>query len=153
MGVAYVARTGVIVRQRVHWTARWGRRLAILAGLVLASMMTLNVAQAAGLAPQLARLIHGHHLESSRVAPIGEGPAAVVASHTAFTQPLAIPPVLTGANIMLTAAETDVQILAGQPTKMWTYNGSSPGPTIRRPTGQTTQVTLVNNLPVAAGEL
>ena len=36
---------------------------------------------------------------------------------------------------------------------MWTYNGTFPGPTIRRPTGQTTTVTLVNDLPSAAGEL
>jgi FtsP/CotA-like multicopper oxidase with cupredoxin domain len=36
---------------------------------------------------------------------------------------------------------------------MWTYNGMFPGPTIRRPTGQTTQVTFTNNLPVAAGEM
>ena len=36
---------------------------------------------------------------------------------------------------------------------MWTYNGTFPGPTIRRPAGQTTKVTLVNKLPAAAGEL
>ena len=38
-------------------------------------------------------------------------------------------------------------------TRMWTYNGTFPGPTIRRPTGQTTKVTLVNRLPAADGEL
>jgi spore coat protein A len=72
---------------------------------------------------------------------------------TPFSRPLIIPRVLTGPNITLTAKLADVQILPGAPTRMWTYNGTFPGPTIRRPTGQTTTVTLVNNLPAAAGEL
>jgi spore coat protein A, manganese oxidase len=72
---------------------------------------------------------------------------------TAFTRPLIIPKVLTGSNITLTAKLADVQILPGATTRMWTYNGTFPGPTIRRPTGQTTTVTLINNLPTSAGEL
>ena len=36
---------------------------------------------------------------------------------------------------------------------MWTYGGTYPGLTIRRPTGQTTNVTFTNNLDPAAGEL
>lgn len=75
-----------------------------------------------------------------------------IAAPEAFTNPLAIPPVLTGANLTLEAAEADVQILPGAPTRMWTYNGTFPGPTIRRPTGQTTTITLTNSLP-AAGDL
>jgi FtsP/CotA-like multicopper oxidase with cupredoxin domain len=76
------------------------------------------------------------------------------ASHPApFSRPLIIPKVLTGSNITLTAKLADVQVLPGAKTRMWTYNGTFPGPTIRRPTGQTTTVTLVNNLPAAAGEL
>jgi len=80
--------------------------------------------------------------------------APIDASHpSAFSRALVIPRVLTGSNITLTAAETLVQVLPGAKTRMWTYNGSFPGPTIRRPTGQTTTVTLVNKLPIAAGEL
>ena len=71
----------------------------------------------------------------------------------AFSRPLVISKVLTGSNITLTAAATDVQVLPGAKTRMWTYNGTFPGPTIRRPAGQTTTVTLVNKLPAAAGEL
>jgi spore coat protein A len=71
----------------------------------------------------------------------------------AFSRPLVIPRVLTGSNITLTAAATNLQILPGAKTRMWTYNGSFPGPTIRRPAGQTTTVTLVNKLPATAGEL
>ena len=80
-------------------------------------------------------------------APIG------AASVAAFTKPLVIPRVLTGSNITLTAAQTAVQILPGAATRMWTYNGTFPGPTIRRPTGATTRVTLVNRLPSAAGKI
>ncbi|MGE5156175.1 MAG: multicopper oxidase family protein [Betaproteobacteria bacterium] len=72
---------------------------------------------------------------------------------TPFSRPLIIPKVLTGADITLTAKLADVQILPGARTRMWTYNGTFPGPTIRRPTGQTTKVTLVNTLPAAAGDL
>ena len=80
--------------------------------------------------------------------------APIDGSHpSAFTRPLLIPRVLTGSNITLTAAERDVQVLPGAKTRMWTYNGTFPGPTIRRPAGQTTTVTLVNELPVAAGEI
>ena len=34
---------------------------------------------------------------------------------------------------------------------MWTYGGTYPGLTLRRPTGQTTRVTFANNLPSLAG--
>ena len=34
---------------------------------------------------------------------------------------------------------------------MWTFGGTYPGLTLRRPTGQTTRVTFFNNLPVLAG--
>jgi FtsP/CotA-like multicopper oxidase with cupredoxin domain len=79
--------------------------------------------------------------------------APAEASHSPFTRPLRIPQVLTGADITLTAKVAQVQILPGAKTSMWTYNGMFPGPTIRRPTGTTTKVTLVNALPAAAGEL
>jgi FtsP/CotA-like multicopper oxidase with cupredoxin domain len=86
---------------------------------------------------------------------LGAGAAAPTEASTpsAFSKPLVIPKVLTGSNVTLTAKLADVQILNGKPTRMWTYNGTFPGPTIRRPTGQMTTVTLVNNLPAAAGEL
>jgi len=46
-----------------------------------------------------------------------------------------------------------VQILDGPCTNMWTYGGTYPGITIRRPTGQMTNVTFTNNLDPAAGAL
>lgn len=89
------------------------------------------------------------------VAAAGFAAAGTVeASHpSSFANPLYVPPVLTGSDITLDAAEANVQLLSGQATKMWTYNGTFPGPTIRRPTGQATRVTLNNNLPATAGEL
>jgi spore coat protein A len=70
-----------------------------------------------------------------------------------FSRPLTIPKVLSGPNITLTAKLADIQILPGTKTRLWTYNGTFPGPTIRRPTGQATRVTLVNDLPPEAGDL
>ncbi len=97
--------------------------------------------------PLVAGILIGTALVAGAVTPTG-------ASHpSAFSRPLVIPRVLTGSSITLAAAQTDVQILPGTKTRMWTYNGTFPGPTIRRPTGQTTTVTLVNNLPAVAGSL
>jgi spore coat protein A, manganese oxidase len=70
-----------------------------------------------------------------------------------FSVPLPIPEVLTDADITLTAAESDVQVLPGEPTRMWTFNGSFPGPLIRRPAGEETRVTVVNDLPEEAGSI
>ena len=70
-----------------------------------------------------------------------------------FSVALPIPATLTDADITLVAKQADVQVRPGAPTTMWTYNGTFPGPTIRRPSGQPTRVTVVNELPEAAGEL
>ena len=72
---------------------------------------------------------------------------------TPFTHPLLFPPVATDANISVSIEEGCVQILDGPCTNMWTYGGTYPGLTIRRPTGQTTNVTFTNNLDPSAGML
>jgi len=99
------------------------------------------------LTPLAAAILIGASLTSANVPP------AQSVTAPAFTRPLIVPKVLTGPNITLTAKLAEVQILPGTKTKMWTYNGTFPGPTIRRPTGQTTTVTLVNDLPAEAGDL
>ena len=81
------------------------------------------------------------------------GSGGVGASAPVFAQKLRIPREVTGASITLEAKPADVQILAGKPaTTMLTYGGSWPGPTIRRPVGQLTKVTVINHLPDAFGE-
>ena len=70
-----------------------------------------------------------------------------------FTRPLTMPPVLTSPDISLVAQPSDVQVLAGAPTRLWTFNGSFPGPIIRRPSGEPTRVTVTNSLPAEAGSL
>jgi FtsP/CotA-like multicopper oxidase with cupredoxin domain len=72
---------------------------------------------------------------------------------TPFSHPLLFPPVANKANVSIGIDEACVQILDGPCTNMWTYGGTYPGLTIRRPTGQTTNVTFTNNLDPAAGEL
>ncbi len=82
------------------------------------------------------------------------GPPDVDAARSrAFTRPLVIPKVITSADITLHAVQADVQILPGKRTRMWTYGGTFPGPTVRRPAGRTTRLTLVNDLPASAGSL
>jgi spore coat protein A len=115
------------------------------------------------------RLRPGRSLHPRRAAPaaaallvalgvlgaLPSAPPAEAASprYPSFTRPLAVPKVLTGSSLTLHAKLADVQILPGKKTRMWTYGGSFPGPTIRRPTGRTTTVTLVNDLPASAGSL
>ena len=70
-----------------------------------------------------------------------------------FSNPLVFPPVNTNANIAIDIDEGCVQILDGPCTNMWTYGGTYPGLTIRRPAGQRTYVTFTNNLDSAAGEM
>jgi FtsP/CotA-like multicopper oxidase with cupredoxin domain len=91
------------------------------------------------------------------VTPVGAGTATSSPTPTPppgpFGTPLSIPPVITSADANISMEEACVQILPGPCTNLWTYDGIFPGPTIRRPTGQTTNVTFTNNLPVAAGEM
>jgi FtsP/CotA-like multicopper oxidase with cupredoxin domain len=44
-------------------------------------------------------------------------------------------------------------VLPGPRTRLWTYGGTFPGPTIRRPAGGRTEVTFTHELPAAVGEL
>jgi spore coat protein A len=78
---------------------------------------------------------------------------AAPAGAVGFATPLPIPQELTGSDITIHAAKTNVPILDGQATSMWTFNGTFPGPTIRRPAGAETRVTFVNDLPAATGDL
>ena len=81
--------------------------------------------------------------------PGGEGPVPPT-----FEQALRIPEVLTGSNIAIRMRKAKVRIMpTGPKTRMWTYNGTFPGPTIKRPTGSLTKVTFVHDLPKRAGSL
>ncbi len=104
-------------------------------------------------APRRRLLLTASTLVVAGAAAVVPVSGAVSPDYPKFATPLFIPPVLTGQNIDLTMAESQQQILPGDTTKMWTYNGSFPGPTIRRPTGVPTNVTITNNLPESAGSM
>ncbi|HEX8754538.1 MAG TPA: multicopper oxidase family protein [Solirubrobacterales bacterium] len=70
-----------------------------------------------------------------------------------FRERLPIPPVLTDSHLHIPIREAEAQILRGPKTRLWTYGGSFPGPTIRRPAGHRTTVTFDHELPAGAGEL
>jgi spore coat protein A, manganese oxidase len=71
-----------------------------------------------------------------------------------FTLPLRIPRVITVAHPSIPVERAGVRVFAhGPKTTMWTYGGSFPGPTIRRPSGSYTKVTFKDELPAATGSL
>jgi len=77
----------------------------------------------------------------------GEGPVA-----QKFEQPLFRPPVRRSRTVDLTERAALVRVLPHGPrTPMWTFDGSYPGPTIRRPAGDASTVVVVNRLPRKAG--
>src|SRR5205814_5377779 len=79
--------------------------------------------------------------------------ASTAPTRASFAHPLVFPPVDANAHVSIGIDEACVQILDGPCTNMWTYGGTYPGLTIRRPTGQSTDVTFTNDLDAAAGEL
>jgi len=70
-----------------------------------------------------------------------------------FRAPLPIPPVLDEDHIRIPIREAEQQILPGRKTRLWTFGGSFPGPTIRRRAGHRTRVTFHHELPEKVGEL
>jgi FtsP/CotA-like multicopper oxidase with cupredoxin domain len=93
--------------------------------------------------------------------PLGLRPGALLrsgapperAALTSFQALLPLPEVLSGAKLEIPIREAEVQVLPGPKTRMWTYGGTFPGPTIRRPAGHRTEVTFRHRLPPSAGEL
>jgi spore coat protein A, manganese oxidase len=70
-----------------------------------------------------------------------------------FGRSLPIPRVLDGAQLRIPIVGAEIPILPGEPTRMWTFGGDYPGPTIRRPTGEPTVVDFHHRLGARAGEL
>jgi spore coat protein A, manganese oxidase len=114
---------------------RFGRRafLGILGGGALALLVPVRV-------------------RPGRFLPIPEGAAPALAAQR-FRRKLPIPRTLRGADLRIPIRLAGVRILPGRKTKMWTYGGTFPGPTIRRRAGEETRVTFVHKLPKKAGEL
>ena len=84
--------------------------------------------------------------------PLSSEPPDALAA-VPFREPLPIPPVLDGPHLEIPIREAEQQILPGPKTRLWTFGGSFPGPTIRRPAGSRTRVTFHHRLPEKAGEL
>ncbi len=84
--------------------------------------------------------------------PLLEEPDPALAA-VPFRSPLLIPRVLDDDHIRIAIREAKQQILPGPKTELWTFGGSFPGPTIRRPAGRRTKVTFHHQLPDSVGEL
>lgn len=82
------------------------------------------------------------------------GPGGVGGDRQRFELPLAVPRTVRDAHVRLDMRRTQSRMLpSGRRTTAWTYGGSWPGPTIRRPAGQRTLVTVANHLPPRAGSM
>lgn len=69
---------------------------------------------------------------------------------TAFQKPLPIPTEINPTNGVyeLTQQEADVEIVPGTTTRIWGYNGMTPGPLLRAKAGQAVTVRMTNQLTV-----
>ena len=95
-----------------------------------------------------------HQLSMRGTLTIAGDGGTVHAEKPTFDQPLLRPKVLTDAHIRIPVERADVRVLpTGPRTRMWTFGGSYPGPTIIRPAGHDTKVTFINRLPRRAGAL
>lgn len=116
-------------------TPRFGRRafLGVLGGGTLATLLPLRGGGGGPL-------------------PLTAEPQPALAA-APFRSQLPIPQILDEDHIEIPIREAEQQILPGRKTKLWTFGGSFPGPTIRRRAGRRTRVTFHHELPEAAGEL
>jgi FtsP/CotA-like multicopper oxidase with cupredoxin domain len=70
-----------------------------------------------------------------------------------FRSRLPIPEVRTEDHIRIPIRAAEQQIFPGPKTRLWTFGGTFPGPTVRRRAGHRTRVTFHHQLPDQAGEL
>jgi spore coat protein A, manganese oxidase len=84
--------------------------------------------------------------------PLTAAPPPALAAEP-FRSRLPIPEVLTDDHIRIPIRAAEQQIFPGPKTRLWTFGGTFPGPTVRRPAGQRTRVTFDHQLPEKVGEL
>jgi FtsP/CotA-like multicopper oxidase with cupredoxin domain len=106
-------------------------------------------------APTLIALVGGTTVVLALISPASHGGAATSAAFRPFSRALPLPRVITpdGNVVTLPLKAARLPVMPGSPTRMWTYGGTFPGPTIRRPAGERTTVTFRHRLPRSAGEL
>lgn len=85
---------------------------------------------------------------SRRPASTGAVVRSAVPLPPAFQVPLPIPSVLSGTALEIVQREVTAEILPGVPTRLWTYGGTFPGPTIESRRGRALTVAHRNELPV-----
>ena len=106
-----------------------------------------TIANISNLAPGTYNFHCAFHAMRGTLTISGSG-GGVQPTPQSFDQPLVIPKVLNTATIKIPIKQAAVRVLPTGPlTTMWTYGGTYPGPTIRRPAGKDTKVTFVNKLP------
>jgi FtsP/CotA-like multicopper oxidase with cupredoxin domain len=85
---------------------------------------------------------------AAAVAPYVRVPVTIAQTATGpFTLPLRRMPEIAKSRITMPIVPRDIRVARGERTLMWTFGGSFPGPTIRRPAGSTTRVRFQHRLP------
>ncbi|WP_248581063.1 multicopper oxidase domain-containing protein [Nocardioides sp. InS609-2] len=94
------------------------------------------------------------HPQMRGVLVVEGGGGSVTPQLPSFDQPLVVPRKKRGTEITIPMRLARVRVLpTGPATRMWTYGGTYPGPTIVRPAGGETRVRFVHRLPRRAGAL
>ncbi|WP_165807159.1 multicopper oxidase domain-containing protein [Nocardioides currus] len=94
------------------------------------------------------------HPQMRGVLSVEGGDGTVTPELPAFEQRLVVPRRLTGPLVTIPMRQARVRMLpTGPRTRMWTYGGSYPGPTIVRPAGRETRVRFIHQLPRKVGAL
>jgi spore coat protein A, manganese oxidase len=114
---------------------------------------TALISRASRLAPGTYKFHCSFHPQNMRgTLTIVGGSGSVHPTAQKFDQPLLVPKVLTDKHLHIPIKPAMVRVLPDGPlTKMWTYDGIYPGPTIERPAGKDTKVTFVDHLPKSDG--
>ncbi|PRY59678.1 multicopper oxidase family protein [Glycomyces artemisiae] len=124
-----------------EWSLPVSRRRALAIGAGIGAVAAGGLALSAGWA--------------RRPAETGDQLRSAVPLPEPFTVPLPIPPVLApvestadGDRYELVQQEIDAEVIPGFATRLWTYDGVFPGPTIESRRGRHTTVLHRNELPV-----
>ncbi|MGI9022885.1 MAG: Calx-beta domain-containing protein [Acidimicrobiales bacterium] len=153
MAGAYVVSRSVGLLGGHHqepWDALGLTTLSIEAGITLTALFLLYGRRMANAVAAGLVVMTG----SFGLAPVTPAMAATLPPPAPFQLALPVPPTLSPVSsdattdyYNVTAEPGTAQMLPGTPrTPVWTYNGTSPGPTIRQRAGRTAKVTVTNKL-------
>lgn len=144
-GDTAVVDAGVITQNMEGWCSLAGHRAMGMELAIVAVGATSPAADASGDSGAMPGMNHGDASGTADVAAPSMA-ALMAAAESAAVAPAELPP-LTDETIheyTFTVTESTEEVAAGVTRALWTYNGTSPGPTLHGRIGDTFRITLVN---------